>query len=233
MKYLKKFDNHAAYTAALSTLDLPNVSIDGEHVHYNPVLPPKKKYIVAMPMVPDGYVSPIVDANSQSINSNIERVYYCDLNALTPLVSNPADIFNIDPVEQEFDYIEGEDLKSPSYSGQQFPAATAFFYELKDDTYIEDYMFHHQTFQVFVPDTVTSIGEYAFYTDGISQVFMESETPPEKQEYSFNLTPGTRTIVVFTQTAAEAYCSAWNLVVASEVDGFYTLGLPVVDGPLA
>jgi len=47
----------------------------------------------------EGYVSPIVDANSQSINSNIERVYYCDKNTLMSLASKPADVFNIDPVE--------------------------------------------------------------------------------------------------------------------------------------
>ena len=36
MKYLRKFENRAAYVAALSTLDLPNVVIDGDHVYYNP-----------------------------------------------------------------------------------------------------------------------------------------------------------------------------------------------------
>ena len=188
----------------------------------------KKKYVVALSRVDEGYVSPIVDANSQSINSNIERVYYCDLNTLMSLVSKPADVFNIDPVEQEFDYIEGEDLRSLSYGGQQFPATTAFFYELKDDSYIEDYMFYQQTFYVFVPDTVTSIGDYAFYTDGTNQVFMESETPPEKQEHSFNFTLS-QTVNVLTQTAADAYCSAWNLVVASVEDGMYVLRVYVDD----
>lgn len=187
----------------------------------------KKKYVVALSMVEvEGYVSPIVDANSQSINSNIERVYYCDKNTLMSLASKPADVFNIDPVEQEFDYIEGEDLRSPSFSGQQFPATTVFFYELKDDSYIEDYMFYQQTFQVFVPDTVTSIGDYAFYTEGPSQIFMESETPPEKQERSFNLNSGYSALEVFTQTASEAYCSAWGLVVKNEQNGLYTLGAP-------
>lgn len=222
MKYLKKFDNHAAYTAALSTLDLPNVSIDGEHVHYNPVQPPKKKYVVATPNVHDSYVSPIAEANSQSINSNIERVYYCGVNTLMSLVSNPTDIFNVDPVEQGFDYIEGSDLQSLSYGGQQFSADTAFFYELKDDSYIEDYMFYHQSFDILVPDTITSIGDYAFYTEGAVEVRMESETPPEKQEHSFNFSLY-RTLAVFTQTAAEAYCAAWNLTVGSEADGWYSL----------
>lgn len=221
MKYLKKFDNHAAYAAALSTLELPNVSIDGEHVHYNPVQPPKKRYIVAVSAVSDGYVSPIVDINSQSINSNIKRVYYCDPNTLISLAPNLADAFNIDPVEQGFDYIEGNDLQSLNYGGQQFPGGSAFFYELEDNTYIEDYMFYGWSFIVFVPDTITSIGDYAFYTEEECSVYMESETPPEKQEHSFVQNP---TIVVSTQTAVEAYCSAWDLVVTDEQGGFYTLG---------
>lgn len=229
MKYLKKFDNHAAYAAALSTLELPNVSIDGEHVHYNPVQPPKKRYIVAISKVPDGYVSPITDANSQVINSNINRVYYCDQNTLMSLVSNTADVFNIDPVEQEFDYIEGNDLQSLNYGGEQFQANTAFFYELEDDSYIEDYMFYGQTFTVFVPDTVTSIGDYAFYTEGMNQVVMESETPPEKQEHSLPQMP---VIIVFTQTASEAYCSAWSLVVVDEQNRLYMLSVHLIPSPI-
>jgi len=63
---------------------------------------------------------------------------------------------------------------------------------------------------------------------------MESETPPEKQERSFNLNSGhsmsevfTQSMLeVFTQTAAEAYCSAWGLVVKNEQNGLYTLGAP-------
>lgn len=233
MKYLKKFDNHAAYAAALSTLELPNVSIDGEHVHYNPVQPPKKKYIVAISMIPDGYVSPIVDVNSQVINSNINRVYYCDQNTLMPLVdpSNMASVFNIDPIEQGFDYIEGNDLQSLNYGGQQFPAGTVFFYELEDDSYIEDYMFYGQVFAIYVPDTITSIGDYAFYTEGMNQIGMESETPPEKQEHSFDITPN-RPIIVFTQTASEAYCSAWGLVVVDEQNGIYILGAPLIPSPI-
>lgn len=56
---------------------------------------------------------------------------------------------------------------------------------------------------------------------------MESETPPEKQDYSFALAPA-RPICVFTQTAAEAYCSAWNLIVVGEQNGVYTLGTPFI-----
>lgn len=42
MKYLKKFDNHAAYAAAESGLILPNVSlcVQENEVHYKPSTPP-------------------------------------------------------------------------------------------------------------------------------------------------------------------------------------------------
>lgn len=42
MKYLRKFDNHAAYAAAESGLILPNVSlcVNENEVHYNPSTPP-------------------------------------------------------------------------------------------------------------------------------------------------------------------------------------------------
>lgn len=189
----------------------------------------KKKYIVALSMARNGYISPIAYTNSQSINSNIKRVYYCDENTLMPLIGSSifTSIFNVDPVEQGFDYIEGEDLQSLDVGGQQFPANnTAFFYELEDDSYIEDYMFYGQDFMIFVPDTITSIGDYAFYTEGTTDVFMKSETPPEKQEYSFDLI----SLNVFTQTAAEAYCSAWGLFVAAERDGIYLLK-SIVDNP--
>lgn len=41
MKYLKKFDNHAAYETAESGLILPNVSlcVNENEVHYNPIVP--------------------------------------------------------------------------------------------------------------------------------------------------------------------------------------------------
>ena len=42
MKYLKKFENHTAYTAAESSLILPNVSlcVQENEVHYNPYVDP-------------------------------------------------------------------------------------------------------------------------------------------------------------------------------------------------
>ena len=42
MKYLKKFENHAAYAAAESGLILPNVSlcVSENEVHYNPYVDP-------------------------------------------------------------------------------------------------------------------------------------------------------------------------------------------------
>ena len=58
---------------------------------------------------------------------------------------------------------------------------------------------------------------------------MESETPPEKQEHSFDLTSNSRRLIVLTQTAAEAYCSAWNLVVRGGQNGSYILGIPITE----
>jgi hypothetical protein len=58
MKYLKKFENHAAYAAAESGLILPNVSlcVQENEVHYNPIVPPQ-------PIAPVGRVQ--VFANPQ------------------------------------------------------------------------------------------------------------------------------------------------------------------------
>ena len=46
MKYLKKFENHAAYAAAESGLILPNVSlcVQENEVHYNPSTPPTPQH---------------------------------------------------------------------------------------------------------------------------------------------------------------------------------------------
>jgi len=148
MKYLKQFDTHAEYEAALSSLILPNVSFCKDtpnEVHYNPYMPPPPSIVVVKFNVTD--------------TSNPTKI--CNQ-------TSGFSVMEIDGVTQQ--------TVTTGYTFSTTGEHTVK-YTLVDRTSIVNYTFNNCTnlTSITIPDSVTSIGMYAFsYCNNLTSITIGS-----------------------------------------------------------
>lgn len=148
MIYLRKFDNHAAYEAAESSLVLPNVSlcVNENEVHYNPYVPPTpvETRVVAKFNVTD-----------TSNPTNISYEYEDEDDGTWYNGKSGFSAIEIDGVEQS----RVVTAYTFSTTGEH-----TVKYTLRYPTRIVDYAFFgcRSLTSVVIPDSVTSISERAF-----------------------------------------------------------------------
>lgn len=104
MKYITKFENHAAYSAAESSLVEPNVSycVNENEVHYKPIMPtPTRTPAVeifadeACTMKPTGEVSKVYAKINRDFPFDAEKRWSDYLLVGTPTTQAPSDPFMI------------------------------------------------------------------------------------------------------------------------------------------
>ena len=153
-KYLKKFQNHSAYQSAKSGLILPNVSlcITEDDVHYNPNIETRLIITYSVDDATDPTPLYFYNAEMQAIG---------------------VDMF--DKVEVDGTEVSVADLDTNNGSYQLSVGEHTVAYTLKDQTIIGVIPIDESTFKVnavfmqcnsitnvTIPNSVTSIGEYAF-----------------------------------------------------------------------
>ena len=150
MKYITKFTDHAAYTAAESSLVEPNVSycVNENEVHYNP-------YVVETRLI---------------VTYNVE-----DGSEPTQLYnSNSSAIELFDKVEVDSTEVNISDLETAQGIYQLSVGEHTIKFTLKDPTSIADFLFDScYLTTLIIPNSVTNIGEDAFsYCENLTSVII-------------------------------------------------------------
>jgi hypothetical protein len=149
MKYLKKFENHAAYEAAESSLILPNVSlcVNENEVHYNPSTPP----------TPTAETRVVATFNVENTSEPMP-LYYCNEYS----EKKGIDLFDKIEIDSTDASISSLDAADGNYTFNTTGEHTVA-YTLKDPTSIASSTFAYcwGVASINIPDNVTSIGDGA------------------------------------------------------------------------